>query len=78
MSADDDDDIDLELEHRGRGRPRLPPDQKRREKISISVTAAELGDCMHAAADVPVRLQDWARDILLAAARAAREKREKK
>jgi len=61
-----------ELNYRRRGRPKLPPDMKRREKLVISITGNELKEMMHAAADAeggPQRLQDWARSVLLGAAR---------
>lgn len=62
-----------ELEYRGRGRPRLPEGQRRREKLIIALNAEEMRLVMHAAADAadgPVRIQDWARAILLRTARA--------
>lgn len=58
--------------YRGRGRPKLAPELKRREKMSIAFTSEELKTIMHAAADAaggPMRPQDWARSILLKAAR---------
>lgn len=61
-----------ELEYRGRGRPRLPEGQKRREKLVIALNSEEMREVMHAAADVPggpQRIQDWARAILMKAAR---------
>lgn len=61
--------------YRGRGRPKLPPEMKRREKLVISLTAVELKDMMHAAADAedgPLRIQDWARKILVAASKKER------
>lgn len=60
-----------ELGYRPRGRPRLPSEQKRREKLTIALNAKEMKRVMHAAADAadgPMRLQDWARRVLLAAA----------
>ena len=62
--------------YRGRGRPKLPPEMKRREKLVISLTAVELKDMMHAAADSeggPLRLQDWARKVLISASRKEKE-----
>lgn len=59
-----------ELGYRRRGRPKLPPDMKRREKLVISLTGAELKEMMHAAADAdggPLRIQDWARQVLIGA-----------
>lgn len=61
-------DDEVELDYRGRGRPKLPPDQKRREKLIIAITSAELKDFMIAAANSeggPVRVQEWARQVLL-------------
>lgn len=58
--------------YRGRGRPKLAPELKRREKMSIAFTAEELKTIMHAAADAqggPMRPQDWARSVLLKAAK---------
>lgn len=63
---------DSGLTYRRRGRPKLPPDMKRREKLSIAFTGDELKDIMIAAASDPSgpkRPQDWARDILIAASR---------
>ncbi len=54
----------------GRGRPRLPEDMRRRDKIIIALTAAEYKAVMITAASVdgkPMRVQDWARMILIAA-----------
>lgn len=75
-SSDDDEPVEdiVDIEYRGRGRPRLPPDQKRREKVVISVTAQEKKDMIHAGADAdggPLSVQDWARKILIAASRKA-------
>lgn len=61
-----------ELEYRGRGRPRLPEGQRRREKLVIALNAEEMRLLMHAAADAeggPLRVQDWARALLLRAVR---------
>lgn len=61
-----------ELEYRGRGRPRLPEGQRRREKLIVALNAEEMRQVMHAAADAeggPLRVQDWARVLLLRAAR---------
>ena len=61
-----------ELEYRGRGRPRLPAGQRRREKLVVALNAEEMRLVMHAAADAdggPIRVQDWARALLLKAAR---------
>ena len=76
----EDPDLDEELEsyeqeteaYRGRGRPKLDPALRRREKMSIAFTAEELKLIMHAAADAeggPMRPQDWARAVLLKAAK---------
>lgn len=64
-----------ELEYRGRGRPRLPEEERRREKLIIALNAEEMRLVLHAAADAeggPKRVQDWARTLLLRAARAGR------
>lgn len=56
------------LGFRGRGRPRLPPELRRREKLIVALTEDELKKVMHRAADAkggPMRMQDWARSILL-------------
>lgn len=74
--ADFEDEEDTGLTYRRRGRPKLPPDMKRREKLVISLTAAELKPMIHAAADAeggPHRVQDWARDVLIAAAKKENE-----
>lgn len=58
-----------ETETRGRGRPKLAAGSKRSEKLVISFTPDEFRQIMHLAADSadrPKRLQEWARDILLA------------
>ena len=72
LDENDDDDIgelaDVELEYRGRGRPRKPADQRRREKLVISLTADELRQIMlRAASDQPIPLgaNEWARRELL-------------
>jgi len=65
---DDDELANVDLEYRGRGRPRLPPEQRRREKFVISLTADELRRVMvRAARDPggPLSPQDWARRELL-------------
>jgi hypothetical protein len=65
------------ITYRKRGRPKLPPDMKRREKLVVSFTGTELKAMMHAAADAPdgpLRLQDWARDVLIAASSKKEEK----
>ena len=62
---------DVDLGYRGRGRPRLPPEQRRREKLIISLTADELRSVMLRAANekpVPLSPNDWARRELLALA----------
>lgn len=59
---------DMDLDYRGRGRPRLPPEQRRREKLVISITAEEKRRIMVAAAkdrEGPLGPQDWARKRLL-------------
>lgn len=63
---------EYEMEYRRRGRPKLAPDQKRREKLSVSFTEQELKDIMIAAANDPTgpkRPQDWARNILIEASK---------
>jgi hypothetical protein len=65
-----------DMAYRGRGRPRLPPEMKRREKLVIALTKKELQDMIRAAVDAdggPLRLQDWARRVLFAAAEAKKE-----
>ena len=60
-----------ELGYRSRGRPRLPDEQKRREKLVVALNAEEYRIVLHAAADDPdgpLRVQDWARRVLLEAA----------
>lgn len=57
-------DPDTGTEHRRRGRPRLPPDEKRREKLTLSLTAEELRLVRIAAANDGRSAQDWARHIL--------------
>lgn len=57
-----------ELSYRKRGRPRLPPGMKRREKLVLALTDQELKAMIVTAANCeggPVKLQDWARDILI-------------
>jgi hypothetical protein len=70
--VDDEEELaDVGLEYRGRGRPRLPPEQRRREKLVLSLTAAELRRVMVRAAkdgSGPMTPQDWARRELLALA----------
>lgn len=60
---------DIDLEYRGRGRPRLPPEQRRREKLVVSLTEGEKRRIMVAAASdrgsKPSGPQDWARRKLL-------------
>lgn len=59
---------DVDLDYRGRGRPRLPPEQRRREKLVVSITADEKRRIMVAAAkdgEGPLGPQDWARKRLL-------------
>lgn len=69
---DDEDFSDvIDVAYRGRGRPKLPPEQKRREKLVIALTGEELKRFMIEAASAeggPLRVQDWARRILLQAA----------
>lgn len=58
----------VDIGYRGRGRPKLPPEMKRREKLTISLTAAEYRRIMIKAANEkpkPLRIQDLARRILL-------------
>lgn len=78
-TLDDEDYSDVaDVGYRGRGRPRLPPEQKRREKLVVSMTADELKDVMHAATDAPggpLRVQVWARKVLLEAAAAAKKEK---
>lgn len=69
-NAEPEDDLaDIPLEYRGRGRPRLPPAQRRREKLVISLTEGEKRRIMVAAASdrggKPLGPQDWARKKLL-------------
>lgn len=57
-----------ELGYRTRGRPKLPESQRRREKLIVALTSEEMRDVMHRAADAPggpMRIQDWARLLLL-------------
>jgi hypothetical protein len=59
---------DMDLDYRGRGRPRLPPEQRRREKLVVSITPEEKRRIMVAAAkdrEGPLGPQDWARKRLL-------------
>lgn len=63
----DRDDL-TELGFRTRGRPKLPDSQRRREKLIVALTSEEMRDVMHRAADAPggpMRIQDWARLLLL-------------
>lgn len=62
---------DVDVGYRTRGRPRLPPEQRRREKLVLSLTAPELARIMMEAARTkprPLSPQDWARQVLLAQA----------
>lgn len=73
------DDLESAIGYRGRGRPRLPEGERRREKLSIALNAEEMRAVMHASADAPggpLRLQDWARAVLLRAAAALSESTE--
>ena len=59
---------DVDLEYRGRGRPRLSPEQRRREKLVVSLTSEEKRRIMVAAArdrEGPLGPQEWARKKLL-------------
>lgn len=51
----------------GRGRPKLPPEQHRKNSITLSFTDEEHGDLMLLAAKDRKHLRVWARDILLEA-----------
>lgn len=70
---------DLLGEYPRRGRPRKPPGQRRRAKLIISLTGDELTRLIMQAAQTkdhkgrPTRVQDWARDVLLAAAPEKKE-----
>lgn len=67
----DSDLADVDLEYRSRGRPRLPVEQRRREKLVISLTVDERRRIMVAAArdpSGPHSPQEWARRSLLALA----------
>ena len=70
---DDITDPDTGTEHRRRGRPRLPPDEKRREKLTLSLTAEELKGIRIAAAHAGKSPQDWARGVLATAIVSAGE-----
>jgi len=67
------------LLYRRRGRPRLDPSARRRGKLIVSLTGDELEKLTRKAAslrdhkDRPLKLQDWAREVLMAAAEHEKE-----
>lgn len=75
MSDEKDDDTKPEVadeDYRGRGRPRLPDGMRRDEKLTIALTVAELRELSLAAANctpVPLRVNDWVRNVVLNEAR---------
>ena len=57
---------------RGRGRPRISPDKLRKQKVIVSLTDEEQAELMLAATACeggPLKVKDWVRRVILAAAR---------
>lgn len=68
-------------ERRGRGRPPMSPEQRRHSKLVVFLTGDEMTDLIVAATETkdelgrPTRVNEWARQILLNAAKYLRENR---
>ncbi len=75
FGAEEDTDGDVDVDYRRRGRPKLPPELKRRAKLIVSFTGDEKTALIIAAAETkdhknrPLSVQEWARQVLLEAAR---------
>lgn len=64
-SDDGDETVIDPLAYRGRGAPRKPPDQKRREKLMISLTESEMNAIVLVSAEQGYRkVQDFVRNVL--------------